>query len=252
MHKSYEGQIIWIIGASSGIGKALAHELSSHGATLALSARRKEDLDILKDSLGERHKVCSLDVADYEEIKRSAEDILASFGRIDRVILLAAIYKPMALDSLDMEETRQLIRINLEGALNVVDTILPIFKKQQVKGQIALCGSVAGYIGLPAGQPYSATKAAIINLAESLYSECQDICDVKLINPGFVRSPLTDKNNFSMPMIIEPDRAAKEIAKGLLSNHFEIHFPRKFTFLVKFLRLLPYFLSLPITRRIKR
>lgn len=115
---------------------------------------------------------------------------------------------------------------------------------------MALCGSVAGYIGLPGGQPYSATKAGVISLAESLYAECGNSFDVKLISPGFVRTPLTDKNAFKMPMIVEPDVAAAAIADGLLTRRFEIHFPRKFTLLLKLLRLLPYRLSLRLTRNI--
>ena len=106
-------------------------------------------------------------------------------------------------------------------------------------------------MGLPQGQPYSATKAAIINLAESLNTECGDTVDIKLISPGFVRTPLTDKNSFPMPMMMEPEQAARMIADGLLSRRFEIHFPKKFTLLLKALRLLPYALSLRLMRRVK-
>ena len=156
---------------------------------------------------------------------------------------------PMKIDKLDMEITRQMIEVNLLGAFNTVHAVLPILAKQS-RGQVALCGSVAGYIGLPGGQPYSATKAAIINLAETLHAELPKKIDVKLISPGFVRTPLTDKNNFNMPMMISPEQAAIYIADGLLSKNFEIHFPKKFTIILKFLELLPYWLKLFITRRI--
>lgn len=247
----YKDQIVWIIGASSGIGSALARSLSGRGATLALSARRKDELERLKNDLGQEHKVFSLDVSDAETTLHTAQAIRAAFGRIDRIIFLAAAYAPMKLDALDVVVAKGMVDVNITGAFNLVGAGLPILKNQKTKGQLALCASVAGYIGLPCGQPYSATKAAIINLAESLYAECQDTVDIKLISPGFVRTALTDKNNFNMPMIMEPERAAKEIADGLLSRKFEIHFPKKFTTFLKILRLLPYSLSLRLTQNIK-
>jgi len=191
-----------------------------------------------------------LDVTDVKTTLRTAQAIRAAFGRIDRIVFLAAAYAPMKVDSLDMTVTKGVVDVNLGGAFNLVHAVLPILKSQKSRGQLALCGSVAGYIGLPGGQPYSATKAAIINLAESLHAESKSLIDVKLISPGFVRTPLTDKNDFEMPMMIAPEQAAKEIADGLLTRRFEIHFPRKFTTFLKILRLLPYSLSLRLTRNI--
>jgi len=247
----YKNEIVWIIGASSGIGSSLARELAARGATLALSARRKDELEKLASSLDGEHKVFVFDVTDAESFMHAAQDVRNAFGCIDRVIVLAAAYAPMKMDALDMAVIKQIVDVNLTGVFNLAHALISIFKTQKTRGQLALCGSVAGYIGLPGGQPYSATKAAIINLAESLYAECGKDFDVKLISPGFVRTPLTDKNDFKMPMIIEPEQAAKEIADGLLSNSFEIHFPKKFTTFLKFLRLLPYGLSLRITGNFK-
>lgn len=246
---SFIGEHIWIIGASSGIGEALAKELTIRGAKLALSARRKEALEKLNESLEGKHEVFALDVTEAASMSQTVKAIRTSFGRIDRVIFLAAAYTPMKLDALDIGITRQIVEVNLLGAYHAVDAVLPMFK-DQLHGQIALCGSVAGYIGLSKGQPYSATKAGIINLAESLKSECPDFIDVKLINPGFVRTDLTNKNNFDMPMIIAPKQAAKNIADGLLSRRFEIHFPKRLTLWLKLLRLLPYKLALKITRKL--
>lgn len=251
MQRGYKDQIVWIIGASSGIGLALARDLAARGAVLALTSRRKDELEALQAELGGGHKVFSLDVTDADTVNRTAQAIRAAFGRIDRVIFLAAAYVPMKLDGLDQAVTRQIIETNVTGAFNVVHAAVSVFKTQASKSQIALCGSIAGYIGLPGGQPYSATKAAIVNLAESLYAESASRYDVKLISPGFVRTPLTDKNSFKMPMIVEPEQAAAAIAEGLLSRRFELHFPRKFTWVLKFLKVLPYFLSLPLTRNIK-
>ena len=128
--------------------------------------------------------------------------------------------------------------------------MIPLLKKQN-GGQLAFTGSVAGYKGLPKGQPYSATKAAIMNFTESLYVEEPGI-DVRLISPGFVETPMTDMNDFEMPMVIKPDEAAKALAEGLLSNSYEIHFPKKFTFIMKFLRLLPHWLYFKITKKMMK
>lgn len=245
---SFQGDIIWVIGASSGIGRTLAIELAGQGAKLVLSARRKDELESLRLRLGEQHMIFPLDVTDSDLTLRTAQAIRAANGRITRVIFMSAAYTPMQLDALDMQVSKHMVDVNLFGALSVVNAVLPIMKEQKA-GQIALCGSVAGYVGLPGGQPYSATKAAIINLAETLRAECEKPIDVKLISPGFVRTPLTDKNNFSMPMIIAPEVAARAIARGLKSKQFEIHFPKRFTFLLKLLRLLPYGLIFSITRK---
>ncbi|PUA30210.1 MAG: short-chain dehydrogenase [Cellvibrio sp. 79] len=250
MNAPYQDQIVWIIGASSGIGYALARELSTRGAILALSARRQDELEKLNDELGERHKVFVLDTSDAAMTQRTAQAIRAAFGRIDRIVFLAAAYAPMKIDALDIVATKGIVDINLTGAFNVVHAVLPILEHQKPHGQLALCGSVAGYIGLPNGQPYSATKAAIINLAESLHAECKDSIDIKLISPGFVRTALTDKNKFTMPAMIEPEQAARKIAEGLLSRHFEIHFPKRFTLFLKLIRLLPYGLSQRLTRKL--
>ena len=247
----YRDEVVWIIGASSGIGAALARECSARGARLALSARRKDALDQLKDTLAGDHKIFPLDVAHADDVLRTAQAIRAVFGRLDRVIYLAAVYTPMQICVLDLAVTRQIVEVNLLGVFHALHAVLPLFKEQQ-KGQIALCGSVAGYIGLPGGQPYSATKAGVMNIAESLVAELPDYIDVKLISPGFVRTELSDKNSFDMPMIIGADQAARSIADGLRDSGFEVHFPKRFTIWLKILRLLPYSLAFRITKALKR
>ena len=244
---AYKGKYIWIIGASTGIGRALAEELAMQGATLALSARNKDRLDALNTELGGNHSVLPLDVSDHEALSEAAQ----SLEKLDSVVFMAAIYAPHSEKTKEIGFIHKMITANLGGAFNTVNAVLPIFEKQG-SGQIALCGSVAGYRGLPYGQPYCATKAAIINYAESLQVELvRKNIDVKVINPGFVRTPLTDKNKFPMPMIIEAKEAAKAIAKGLLSNGFEIHFPKKFTYIMKALSILPSFLYLRIMKNVK-
>jgi short-subunit dehydrogenase len=243
----YEGEHVWIIGASSGVGEALAVELASQGARLILSARRAEQLNELNQRLGGQHQVLPLDVGDATELIDAAADI----PKLDRVVFMAAIYSPHSETPKDIEFIHDMIRVNLGGAFNTVNAVLPLFEKQGA-GQIALCGSVAGYRGLPTGQPYCATKAAIINYAESLKVELESKnIDVKLISPGFVRTPLTDKNEFPMPMMIEADEAAKALAKGMRARAFEIHFPKKFTFIMKFLRILPAPLYFMVSRKLR-
>lgn len=248
--KSLAGKNIWIIGASTGIGHALAVELSRQGAHLALSARSEDKLKSLNDELGGTHHVLPLDVANTTEFENAGQEISRIFPCLDSAIFMAAIYAPTSLDAMNIEDAKHMVDINLNGALNAVHVVLPILNRQG-GGQLALCGSVAGYRGLPGGQPYSATKAAIINLAESLKAEHPEL-DIKVINPGFVRTPLTDKNDFKMPMMIEADEAARIIARELKTRRFEIHFPKRFTFMVKLLALLPpflYFRCLPKFRK---
>ena len=247
---NFKNEHIWVIGASSGIGEALARELAGQGATLILSARREEELQKLNDELGGEHHVMPLDVADSEVVQQAMDQVSERIPRLDRVIFMAAIYNPGNISKMDVDFAKKLVEVNLLGALYTSYAALPVFEKQQ-GGQLVLCGSVAGYTGLPGGQPYSATKAAIINFAESLHAEVDESIDIKVINPGFVRTRITDKNQFHMPMRIEPPQAAKAIAKGLQAKAFEIHFPKGFTLMTKFLRLLPYPLTFFLTHRMR-
>lgn len=246
------GQSIWIIGASSGIGAALARQLHSRGATLILSGRRADALEDLKNSLGGSHHVVAFDVTNSDEIQKAVSAVRQIVPRLDRVIYMAGHYEPLAFKDVSPDLIHQITQTNLVGAMMVVQSILPALL-QQGQGQIALCGSVAGYVGLPNAQPYSATKAALINFAESLRTELSSSgIDIRVINPGFVRTPMTAKNNFDMPFMISSEEAASCIADGLESSHFEIHFPRRLTLLMKFLKLLPYGLFFRITEKLNR
>lgn len=245
----YKGKNVWVIGASSGIGHALSVELASRGARLALSSRRQAALDELAASLGPGHGVFALDVTDMQGFLAAAAAVKDYFGRIDHVVILAAVYTPGRIADMDIADARRIVDVNLMGTLNALAAVLPYLRAQK-SGQIALCGSVAGYRGLPHAQPYAATKAAIKNLAESAcLEETRNGVDVRLISPGFVRTPMTDKNNFPMPMMVSPEDAATAIADGLLSSSFEIHFPKVFTVFLKLLGLLPAALYLRILRR---
>ena len=167
MASPLSNQRIWLIGASTGIGAALAHELDAQGTTLVLSARRRGLLDDLNQQLAGNHHVVACDVADTDAVATAAQQAVACMGGIDRAIFLAAIYQPSPIRTMDMALVQQMFRVNVLGAMYCTYALLPIFDQQQ-SGQLALCASVAGLIGLGGGQPYSATKAALINFAESL------------------------------------------------------------------------------------
>jgi short-subunit dehydrogenase len=234
-----KGQKIWIIGASSGIGAAVARELAQHGAKLLLSARREDRLAALAAETGGQD-ILALDIANADAVRATVDHMSTAGGLPDIVINFAALYKPMSFDSLDTQQTADIIKVNLAGSFYLAAALVPHFRRRG-HGQIVLCGSVAGFCGLPNGQPYSATKAGIINLGESLRAELHGTgIVVQVINPGFVRTDLTAQNDFDMPAMIEPAQAAQYIVQGLQKKSFEIHFPRRFTLWVKFLRLLPY------------
>lgn len=248
---AFKNETIWIIGASSGIGKALAEVLAEQSATLILSARSEDALVKLNRELGGDHHVLPLDVADNASLQKAFQTVGNVVKRVDRIIFLAAIYEPTPIRKIDMDFARKTMEVNLLGAMAFTQHVLPFFGKQG-GGQLVLCASVASYVGLPNGQPYSASKAALLSFAESLYAEEQsDDVDIKVINPGFVRTPMTDKNTFDMPMRIEPKEAAQAIAKGLKQKGFEIHFPKTFTYMMKLLASLPYWLLLKILPKMR-
>ncbi|MGB0844642.1 MAG: SDR family NAD(P)-dependent oxidoreductase [Alphaproteobacteria bacterium] len=253
-NKSYKDQVVWIIGASSGIGRALAVELHTRGAKLVLSARRQDELEKLNAELGGQHFCQSLDIGDQASLQAAVGEIHTQFGRIDRTVLLASIYQPMKINALDLKKVSQIVDVNLKGAFNTLSVLSSVLDAQANRGdmaQLAVTASVAGYIGLPNSQPYAATKAATISLVESYRAEAKKGVDVRLICPGFVETPMTGVNEFPMPMIIRPEAAAKEIADGLAGKKFEIHFPKKFTFMLKLISALPYWLALPIISRLR-
>lgn len=246
--QAYDGEVVWIIGASSGIGAALAAHLSSLGARVAVSARRAEALAQVAET-SQAEWILPLDVTEVKTLRDARERLVLTAGRIDRVIFLSGSYSPMNLDKLDLEQVRNIVDINLLGAYNLIHEIYP-YLLAQAAGQLSLCASISGYGGLPHSQPYASTKAAMINMAESLRTEASGTgVDIKLINPGFVRTPLTDKNEFEMPFIMEPEAAAERIALGLRRSAFEIVFPRRFAFMLRLLSRLPYWLRFRLMKK---
>ena len=230
---------IWIIGATTGIGKSLAELFASQGHNLAISGRNVKRLDELISSLpNSNHISAPMDVCKVSQIQKASKTIFSQWSKVDQVIFLAGIYQPMKINELDLKLVKDIIETNLIGAINLTNVILDdLISMGNV--QFSFCASVAGYRGLPNSQPYGASKAGLINFVQSLNVEHGKEVDIRLINPGFVKTRLTDKNQFEMPMIITADQAAIYIDKGLNSKKFEVHFPKKFSLILKLLNLLP-------------
>jgi short-subunit dehydrogenase len=256
--KQWQGVHVWLVGASSGIGAALATTLIAQGANVALSARRKEPLDAI---IGQQalhaqplhqatHIVAPMDATKVEQINQAHDLIRSKWPKIDVVIWLAGTYKAMRADALDLPLIKETIEANLTSVYNGLDVYLPGLIAQKA-GTLVLVSSVAGYRGLPKALVYGPTKAAVINLAEVLYNDLKPFgISVFLVNPGFVKTPLTDQNDFKMPALISSEEAASEILKGLATGHFEIHFPKRFTRIMKFMRHLPYSLYFAMMKKV--
>jgi NADP-dependent 3-hydroxy acid dehydrogenase YdfG len=246
------GKRIWLIGASEGIGAALAAYLAKQGAQLALSARNAVKLNEVMNALDSKgHIVAPLDVTDFATIQAAWSKIHETWPNVDMVIYNAGVYDPMNAREFDLAKLEHMVDINFRGALRVCSIVLPDFLRRN-QGHIALVGSVAGYRGLPSAQGYGSSKAALIHLAENLKADLSDThIKVQLINPGFVATRLTAKNTFQMPFIITPEKAAQAIVEGLNGSSFEIHFPKRFSYFLKVLSLLPdriYFILLKLLK----
>ncbi|MFO1206117.1 MAG: SDR family NAD(P)-dependent oxidoreductase [Burkholderiales bacterium] len=238
--QDWRGRRVWIIGASSGIGEATARTLLERGARVALSARSQAPLQAMAAVYPEHSLVLPLDITAIEQLRAARGQIEARWQGIDLAIVAAGTHQPVRVWQLDAGRARALFEVNLMGVLAAVTEIVPVLLGQRAGG-IAIVSSVAGYGGLPTSLLYGATKAALINFAETLYLDLQPKgISVYLINPGFVKTPLTDKNEFEMPALISAEEAAREIVAGLERGEFEIHFPKRFTRVLKLLQLLPY------------
>ena len=245
---TYAGRRVWLIGASYGIGAALARELLGRGAQVALSARKRE----LLEQVAAGHaaaRVQPLDITDHASVLAARDALLQTWGGIDLVLVVAGTHTEMRAQDFDIARARQLLEVNLHGVLNCVDAALPPLLAQGTGG-IAIVSSVAGYIGLPKALIYGASKAALINFTESLYGDLRPRgIGVYLVNPGFVDTPLTQKNDFEMPALMKAEDAARVTLDEIAAGRFEIHFPKRFTRALKLLRVLPYRWQLWAVRR---
>jgi len=234
-----EKKVIWITGASSGIGKAVAIKFAENGWTVAASARRENLLNELKE-INENIHAFPLDVTDIDKCKLVATNIINQFRNIDICLFGTGMHDPKSEKKFNLEKVREIMEVNYFGTMNSINSIYDYFSENK-NGQISIISSVAGYRGLPAAGAYCASKAALTSFAESLNFDMQmKNVRVSLVSPGFIKTPMTDQNDFPMPMIKSPEFAANEIYKGLtVKKSFEIHFPKAFTYFLKFLQILP-------------
>lgn len=260
----YRGRRVWVIGASYGIGAAIARDLLGRGARVALSARKRDLLQAVAGGHGEA-LLAPLDVTDVASVHAAARILEQAWGGFDLALVVAGTHVEMRAclgTSVDGREgqanaaawnlarARQLLEVNLHGVLNCIDAILPVLLRQG-GGGVGIVSSVAGYVGLPKALIYGASKAALINFTESLYGDLRPRgIGVYLINPGFVDTPLTRKNQFTMPALMKADDAARLTLDGIAAGAFELHYPRRFTRWLKLLRLLPYRLQFAAVRRV--
>ena len=266
---------VWVIGASTGIGAAIARSLLAAGARVALSARSEDKLREVAGkyalrvagahapaiegaaasvagkpvNASQQALIEPLDFTRGAEVAAAWGRLRAQWGGCDLVLIVAGTHKEIRAWDLTEEDARALLEINLNGPIATIAAVLPALLTQG-SGAIGVVSSVAGYRGLPKALVYGASKAALSNFTETLYLDLnRKGIGVYLINPGFVQTPLTDKNAFKMPALISAEEAATATLAGLRSGTFEIHFPHRFTNVMKFLRILPYRLYFALVRR---
>ena len=240
---------VWITGASSGLGEYAARLLASQGCKVSISARRQEELEAIATD-EPNISVYPADVTDAEALKAIVAEMEAEHGPIELALFSAGAWFPSSIRDMRIENFARTLDVNVMGVVNAMDAVLPQMLERG-SGHISWISSIAGYIGLPNSAAYGASKSALISIAESVHGELQkNGITVSVVNPGFVRTQLTDKNKFPMPFLMEPDVAAVKMVDGLKRRKFEIAFPWQMVFALKLLRILPYRLSLPLIRRL--
>ncbi len=247
--RDWHGKRVWVIGASTGIGAATAQLLLDKGARVALSARNAPALQAVAHNHAQA-LVLPLDVTSSGQVEQARDRLLAEWQGVDLVLLVAGAYNEMRADCIDLDVVDRMLDLNLRAVFRCIAAVLPTLLAQR-EGGIGIVSSVAGYSGLPKALVYGPTKAALINLCESLYFDLRPQgVGVYLINPGFVATPATAQNDFAMPGLISAQRAAQEIVHGVERGRFHIHFPKRFTNWLRFARLLPYRLYFPLIHKV--
>ncbi|AUJ62864.1 short-chain dehydrogenase [Aestuarium zhoushanense] len=233
--RDWAGKTYWLIGASEGLGRALAEIMSDAGADLILSARSEERLQDVSVGLSRPARIVPVDVYDTENVRAAA----ASIGPVDGVVFLAGVYWPMAATEWNADDAETMVDVNLMGAMRVLGATVPDMV-QRNEGHIVLTGSLSGFRGLPGAIGYSASKAGIISLAETMKSDLKRTgVEVQVVNPGFIRTRLTDKNTFNMPFIMSPEDAALVMFDHMNSRKFKRSFPTLFSWFFRASQLMP-------------
>lgn len=248
--KKYQ-RVAWITGGSTGIGANTALRLAKDGWLVAITARSQDKLDETASQHENIHAYAG-DVSKVTKIEELISKIESDLGDIKMAVLNAAVYSGDTLTDFSAKTFKKHIDVNVVGVANCVEPLLKRFQDRGNEGHIAITASVAGYHGLPRSISYGPSKAALINMAESLRIEAKGTkIKIQVICPGFVKTPLTSKNEFPMPMLMEPEDAAEKLVQGLYSNKFEITFPWLFCFLTRRVSALPYWLSIPLLKLAK-
>ena len=245
-------KVIWITGASTGIGKALALKFSKNGWIVAISARRKELLEEISSS-NENIYSFPLDVTKIDECNKVFSEIKNKFNNIDICVFSTGTWNPKKEKEIDVEQIENVMKVNFFGTLNSIKCVENYYKESR-KGHISIVSSIAGYRGLPNSTGYGPSKSALNNLAESLYFDFGRYnVRISLISPGFIKTPMTDKNDFKMPFLKSTEYAADKIYNGLVnSNVFEIHFPKQLTLILKIFKILPNWLYLWLVKKLTK
>ncbi len=242
-------KVAWITGAGTGIGRALAHRLAREGWAVAASARTAADLDSLAAEVPGRITAFPLDVTDAEACARTADAIENGLGPIELAVFNAGAYFPTTAENFSVENFRKTVDVNLMGEINCMGPVAPRMVKRR-RGHLVLMASLTGYTGLPTAASYGATKAALISVAQAFKPDFERFgVIVSVINPGFVKTPATDKNRFPMPFLLPVETAVDHIMRGLAAGRFEIAFPWPMVFLIRLLAWLPNAAKFAVTRR---
>ncbi len=233
--RDWQGKRYWLVGASEGLGLALAQVLSRAGAEVILSARSADRLAEAVASLPGRAGAVVCDVADADSVRRAADEV----GEIDGLVYLAGVYWPMRAQDWQADQVAAMCDINFTGCARVVGAVIPDMV-QRGSGHIVLTGSLSGFRGLPGAIGYAASKAGVMSLAESMYCDLRGSgIDVQVANPGFIKTRLTEKNDFSMPFLMEPEQAARAMFEHMSTDRFKSSFPTVFSWVFRLSQFLP-------------
>lgn len=233
--RSFEGKRYWLVGASDGLGRALAQKLSAQGAHLVLSARGADKLRAVADDLPGRSEIVPMDIADTDSVAAAAERV----GAVDGLVFLAGVYWPMKATGWEAERAIAMADVNFTGAMRVLGHVVPDMVARDA-GHIVMTGSLSGFRGLPGAIGYGASKAGVMHLAEDMRCDLRRTgVEVQLVNPGFIRTRLTDLNDFTMPQIMEPEAAAARMVEHMMGDRFALSFPAPFAWVFRLGNLLP-------------
>ena len=236
--RQWQGKKYWLVGASDGLGAALAQRMSAAGAHVVVSARSEKKLKAVVESLPNQGSYQTVDVSDDASVVKAAEAI----GQIDGIVYLAGVYWPFSAQEWNAEEATAMADINFTGLVRVMGRVVPQFVMRDA-GHVVITGSLSGFRGLPGSIGYTASKAGTMSLAECMYADLRGTgVDVQVSNPGFIKTQLTDKNDFNMPFIMTPEDAAEHMFRHMNSNRFKQSFPTVFSWVFRGCQFLPVWL----------